>query len=150
MSWSLLKGVTSLPGSPLGPAVPSTAVAFPLCTAIEILCRRYSQLRGSPVDQWRSRPRSHKRSSAASPRIPEVSTMNGTKWWLESRWEYLAFFNCSAWAATTPTSLTADESCEGVWAHDIPYEHLSAFPGQNETPIMVLSVRPVKPRRFQS
>ena len=58
------------PPSPLGPAVPSTIAAFPLCTAIKILCRRYSQLRGSPVDRWRSQPRSHMRSSAASCQNP--------------------------------------------------------------------------------
>ena len=64
---------------PPSPAVPSIAAAFPLCTAIEILCRRDSWIRGSPVDRWRSQPRSHMRSSAASPRTPEVSTTNGTK-----------------------------------------------------------------------
>ena len=31
------------------PMVPRTAAAFPLCMVIEMHCRRYSQLRGSPV-----------------------------------------------------------------------------------------------------
>ena len=34
---------------PPGRAVLSIAAAFPLCTAIEILCRRYSQLWGSQL-----------------------------------------------------------------------------------------------------
>ena len=49
----LLKGPSRLP------TVPSTAAAFPLCTAMVILWRRYSLLRSSPV-AWRRRcPMSH-------------------------------------------------------------------------------------------
>ena len=42
--------------SPLLPAVPSTAAAFPLWMAMDSLCRRYSLLLGSPVIRWRRRP----------------------------------------------------------------------------------------------
>ena len=35
--------------------------------------------------------------------------------WLVSRCAYLATFNCSACAATTPAPLTAAETCEGLW-----------------------------------
>ena len=38
---------------------------------------------------------------------------------------------------------------KGFWACSVPYENLSAFPGQNGAPVEVLSVGPVEPRRFQ-
>ena len=46
------------------PMVSWTAAEFPLCTAIEMHCRRYSRLRGSPVVLLWRRPSSPTNSSA--------------------------------------------------------------------------------------
>ena len=61
------------------PMVLRIAAAFPLCTAIDMRCRRYSRLRGSPVILKGRRPSSLTNSSAASPSTPDVSTAKGTK-----------------------------------------------------------------------
>ena len=123
--------------SSLLPVVPRTAAALPLCTATEILCRRNSQVRGSPVALQRRLPRSLIKSNAASPNTPEVSTTKGTKWWLVSRCAYLATFNWSACAATTPAPLTAAETCEGAWVSGHVASHTRTFPhlhGRMEQP----------------
>ena len=101
--------------SSLLPIAPRTAAALPLYTATKILCRRTSRLRGYPVALQRRLLRSLVKSTAASPNTPNVSTMKGTKWWLVSRCAYLANFNCSACAATTPAPFClrgGDELCK--------------------------------------
>ena len=55
---SMQKGHSQL--SSFLPMDPRTVAAFPLCTATEILCRRNSRLRGSPVAMWRRLSRSCK------------------------------------------------------------------------------------------
>ena len=56
-----------------------SGAVLPLCTATEILCRRHSRLRGSPVALLRHLLRSLENSTAAYPNTIEVSTTKGTK-----------------------------------------------------------------------
>ena len=110
------------------PIVPRTAAAFPLWTAIESLCRRNCRLRGSPVAVQMRLASSRVKFSAASPNTPDVSTANGTKWWVVSRCAYLDTFTCSACAATTPAPLTAAGRCEGANVSGHVASHTNNFP----------------------
>ena len=66
------------------PLMPRTVTALPLCTAIEMCCRRYLQQWGSPVILQRCCPSSPMNSSAVSPSTPDVSMAKCTKSGLSS------------------------------------------------------------------
>ena len=88
--------------------------AFPRWMATDILCSRWVRDMGSEVDAMSRCPRSWKNMLASFPKAPKVSMATGMKWWVESRWEYLACFLFSASLATAPPSLIARDRCDGA------------------------------------
>ena len=98
-------------------------IAFPLCTAIEMRCIRYSWLQGSSVVLHRRWPSSPTNSSAVLSSTQDVSTAKDTKKWLESKCPYLANFTlstCMCSHSSSPSHGSGNvggrvNRCLGMW-----------------------------------
>ena len=115
------------------PVVPSTAAAFPLWTAMESLCRRYSLLyevllwsgKGAAQALWWSPVQ------LGPVRLKSQLRKAQSVGWI---WGgvYLLRFRCSAFKATAPASVAASDRCEGTYVSGHIASHSSIFPDKCE------------------
>ena len=101
----LHSSATSLSRLLLDGAVPVTQTAFPRCTATLRRCIRNENELGSAVELAMRRPSSCRKSNAASPTAPRVSTAIGVKSYSGDRLLYFFFFSYASFAtALGPTT----------------------------------------------
>ena len=81
---------------------PKTEAQFPLWTAMDSLCRRYSVELASPVSDVILHPNSFSSAKDLGPIAPIVSIAIGQNQWVDGRSRYFSSFQSSTMAASSP------------------------------------------------